>query len=219
MSEVIDLENGKSCSPLKEYPISAEGCSGALLLDSQPFICGGMVAVQYIKECYVLGNDTPRAYLHTEVGYSAAIALNESTLWVTGGWNKNGFHKETQLVDITSPGSVAKPGPDLPHAVNRHCLLSINSTTAFLVGGNGLLDKEYYSTTYFFNHVTNTWAEGPPLERFVRAAFGCGMIQNQRMRLVVIAGGYYGESSTEILDLNNLEWVKGTVFQHFGLLF
>jgi hypothetical protein len=67
-----------------------------------------------------------------ERAYSASLTLNSSHLWVTGGNNGNARLQTSEFVSI---GQAAVQGPDLPYAVEGHCLVGVNSSTALLCGG------------------------------------------------------------------------------------
>ena len=54
--------------------------------------------------------------------FSASVILNENTLWVVGGWDRD-FHdlSSTEFVSIDSVDSVDSiHGPDLPFTVRCH---------------------------------------------------------------------------------------------------
>jgi hypothetical protein len=64
----------------------------------------------------------------TARGFSGAAIFNGG-FWVTGGYNR------INSSEILA-GGVWTAGPDLPEGMGmeRHCLLALNETTAFIVG-------------------------------------------------------------------------------------
>jgi hypothetical protein len=81
-----------------------------------------------------------------ERAYSASLTLNSTYLWITctGDVNDHGFLQTSEFVSI---GKSAVKGPDLPYAVQFHCLVGVNSSTALLCGGEnngGNLNECHY---------------------------------------------------------------------------
>ena len=92
-------------------------------------------------------------------------------------------------------------------AVLGSCMVKINSSTIFLIGGYETGD------TYFYNAKINTWTPGPSLN-ISRAGSACGIVtwrnpeSNNLESIVVTAGGYHKgalsvPSSVELLYLND----------------
>ena len=64
---------------------------------------------------------------------AAAVVLDDSRLWVTGGINGYpNFLASTEYVSLDS--SKRGPGPDLPKSLWTHCLVKIDSTHVMLIG-------------------------------------------------------------------------------------
>ena len=59
--------------------------------------------------------------------------FNDSTLWITGGEDGAKSLKSTEFVFVNQP---AIEGPDLPFAINGHCMVQTDSNTIFIVGGS-----------------------------------------------------------------------------------
>ena len=78
---------------------------------------------------------------------ASSIAIDEDTLWITGGVNNDGHLKTTELVNLKTLSSI--PGPDLPIELAGHCMVKLNERTVIVIGGendNGIVDK-----TFLFN--------------------------------------------------------------------
>ena len=70
----------------------------------------------------------------------------------------------------------------------------------------------YYSSTYYYNHITKKWTNGPNLikgRKLNTAGFVIDHVTNQK-HIVVLGGGDGGmEYSVEILFHGENEWSKG----------
>jgi hypothetical protein len=84
----------------------------------------------------------------------ASVVINGgTTLWITGGQLVG--NKVTNLTEFVELNGT-RNGPDMPLALNIHCLVSLNDTTVILIGGNtGGSTKT--SATFFYNIEHQTW--------------------------------------------------------------
>ena len=114
------------CNNWPELPISLDGATGGLI-GNTVIICGG-------DECYSLTSEKATLVTHMSVwrGGSAGIVINDTTLWVTGGYIDFGVLAPTEYVTMTK----TVPGPDLPMALTGHAMVAINSTCSMVTGGN-----------------------------------------------------------------------------------
>ncbi len=91
--------------------------------------------------------------------YAASILVGDSdeTLFMTGGFSNSGYLKTTELVQLEQ----SRKGPDLPEALNLHCFVKINSTTAMIIGGSesGVTSKK----TWFYSIPNQRFYPGPSL--------------------------------------------------------
>lgn len=207
LSEVV----GKKCKNLASYPVKVSGASGALI-SSKLVICGGSSGNQTPSDqCFSFdplqqkwqkaGNlQKPRVV-------SSSIEIN-GQLFMTGGYNLN----STEFFDIASKKS--RSGPDLPHKMNFHCIVKLNSTTALIIGGvNG---ADVYKKTYYFSIPDGNFGEGPDLLQG-RCHHSCGILHTQEGSYVVVAGGFnHNEDTldtTEYLSLHDQpSWKQGTSY-------
>ena len=116
LSEIIDLSCSgyHRCPDWVDFPSDAYGATGGLLEDV-PIICGGYSNYKYFNECYkVIENGVFLFVVMSTKRYGAAsVAIDDSTLWVTGGYNwvaggYNGyFLSSTEFIrlDGTQPGN------------------------------------------------------------------------------------------------------------------
>ena len=131
------------CNNWPDFPISVDGATGGLI-GNTVIICGGVDSdgIYYhlynmghlLDECYSFTSEKTTVLTHMSVGrnHAASIALNDNTLWVTGGIYPNvGALASTEYVTMTK----TMPGPDLQMAVYAHAMVAINSTCSMVIGG------------------------------------------------------------------------------------
>ncbi len=230
-SELIPLDDAtRSCSnSIPDFPIELRFATiGLLSHDGQkhvPLICGGLdlTAGERTDKCYFLNASSNRWILvdkRMSVRRSslASIVIDiGKSMWITGGWNGTRDSKKTELVTISddSVTFTMQPGPDLPLALDSHCLVELNTTTAMMIGGwNGRVLK----STYFMDLPTLTGSsarivQGPDL-KVARRLHSCGVLSNPGGgQVVIVAGGWNNgtaQRSTEMLDLDlNQGWTYG----------
>ena len=101
-------------------------------------------------------------------------------------------------------------GPDLPMPLSDHAMVNVNETHILIIGGDKKINSNIHNNsiamdkTWYFNHVTQEFTNGPNL-RIARAHHAAGVFIDSKSKeaLVVVAGGM-GEGnkvldSTEIL--------------------
>ncbi len=226
---MIDVVNPDvKCQSPDSYPKKVEGATGGLALDKVPVVCGGFdhnVGHQ-ITKCFSMdssGKWFKPGHMTRPRSRAASILWNSDTLWITGGFDTT-FLKSTELLTIRSNNVQesrvsSKPAPDLPVTVGFHCLLKMNDTTAFLIGGSQY-DR---NATLYFDLNTNLdqevmdYSYGPTMST-ARYAHVCGLLVNpgddrKRVNVVVAAGGNKPPggylTSTELLIGNSDHWISG----------
>ena len=192
-------------------------------------ICGGfnndifdIYLYSLANECYsfTAKKATLITYMSVERVDAASIVLNDNTLWVTGGENKDGYSiASTEHVKMS--GSM--PGPDLPMALESHAMVSINSTVSMVIGGWDGNGWDGTASTFYFNHIEGEWSYGPILmqSRYMHAA---GIVTDEltNEKFVVVTGGFLNVlSQTAIHDskvyldsseiLQDGKWVEGKI--------
>jgi hypothetical protein len=206
-SEVIDLEESNNiCQDLEDYPIQVEGAVGGLLNQGDPMVCGGGYPPTNV--CYVVN----------QPGQSSVVGLilNRTHLWITGGYNGNG---SLQTSEFVSMGQAAVKGPDLPYAVEVHCLVGVNSSTALLCGGSNGGDL---NECHYMDLVDHSWSQGPSMMT-KRILHSCGIFKSaahQGRNIVIAAGGKNGDNldSVEFLDPTTNTWNEGKIYLDFNYI-
>jgi hypothetical protein len=205
--EIIDLEDPTNvCQPsfLADYPIDqVYAASGGLLTNNNALICGGF-GIKSLDDCFAINENGIKneSRLSQPRAWPASVVWNSTTLWLTGGGlDGSGITKSTEFVQLTG----TTPGPDLPLEVYHHCLVSLNETTALLIGGN--LPTTSSNATFFYNTDHKTWTDGPSMITG-RAEHSCALFkspQHGHTDTVIVTGGsdVYSLASTEFLNLES----------------
>ena len=108
-------------------------------------------------------------------------------------------------------GKNATVGPDLPLSVYSHAIVNINESVSMLIGGyicSG--SKGNSAKTYYFQHKTQTWIEGPDLLNS-RSRLAAGVVTDQttREKHIIVSGGIGAPKVTEILFYGANQWETG----------
>ena len=208
-TEIIDLSFGSSHLLTNTYA----GAIGGKISDTETMMCEHYNLNCRYFETASHHKYTPLLKVVTEERISAAaIGLPEREgLWIIGGENKD----TTEIV--TKTGS--EPGPPPPvFNTKKHCVVRINSTTIFSIGGTGPLQqaKTWFCHMKFDQPPQNwTWIEGPQLQSG-RLEHAC-ITWNIQDKIVVVVVGGYGRfdgittplKSTEFLEMDSNQWVYG----------
>jgi hypothetical protein len=144
--------------------------------------------------------------MNSEKGYAAAAMLQDGKLLVTGGYDGTSLNSAEMLTEEGWESNI----PSLPVTINGHCMVTVNSTTVMVIGGDHII---FSGKTFYFTLGEESWTEGPELKN-KRGYHSCGKIrrnkESQEMSIIV-AGGGGGSflSSVEILDEDSNEWQTG----------
>jgi hypothetical protein len=214
-SEVIDLQDPSNiCQTLEDYPIAVDGAVGGFLNQGDPLVCGGYPATNV---CHVVNQPGQSSEMLEERTWSASLTLNSSHLWVTGGRNGNVLLQTSEFVSIGQP---SVQGPDLPYAVDGHCLVGVNSSTALLCGGyNG----QGLNECHYMDWEDHSWSQGPSMMT-KRMLHSCGIFKSaahQGRNIVIAAGGYNTDDnldSVEMLDPITNTWIEGKIYLDFNYI-
>ena len=217
-TEIIDLSNNCAAS-LPNYPKKLSGATGQFL-DDNVIICGGTNYIgnaqwQWTNDCFALKKGaTSFEQFHSmdEARSSARSIVTQGDIWVTGGGNENGYLSSTEHIPESSTSDI-----ELPVIVSEHALISINETTSMLIGGyvQQFIAPEDSPKTFYINHESNTWKEGPSL-KYKRSRHTAGVIIDHvtNAQHIVVAGGGQDPAvadSIEILYNGETEWKRGAV--------
>ncbi len=211
--EVINLASSAStCKNPPNFPATVYLAIGGLGLKGNPILCGGVQNDAYSNKFYSLENNewVSSASMNSVRFAAAAAQLQDGKLLVTGG-------TDASFSDLNSAEMLTEDGwesniPSLPVTIRYHCMVTVNLTTAMVIGG--YQNYQYSGKTFFFTFGEENWTEGPELKN-KRVDHSCGKVrrnkESQEMSIIV-AGGQDGSSylsSVEILHEGSNEWQTG----------
>ncbi len=126
---------------------------------------------------------------------------------VTDNSDRHMSEEEVDSTEILQPGKLSMPGPRLPTPVSFHCLVKLNSTTAFLIGGWQGYDALRNKETFFLDLTGNgpSWTRGPDLNHG-RSSHACAIVRDpiDGSELVAAVAGWnssHSLDSTEVMQL------------------
>ena len=208
-TEILDLENGITCSELADFPVELSSAVGANL-HGTPVVCGGFSS-GLSEKCYRFNSASgvweDFTSMKEKRSWAAGVMYNEN-LHVFGGYYHWLYTSETINVD----GGVSD-GPDLLTGVYFHAMTAINDTVSLLSGG---CIPQFCSSmlTWYYNHETESFTSGPDLLEG-RRGHGSATIVDKvtKAKIAIITGGVnynFGYlDSTEMLI--NGQWQTGTI--------
>merc|ERR1712083_519442 len=209
--EVIDASSSRSTCPA--WPDLDKGFDGA---NGGPIICGGYDGSDYLNQCYQFLDTRATQFctMNERRGYSASVAVDNTTLWITGGMIGRVTHSSSYLQStefINHEDRQSSPGPDLPYPLSTHAIVAFDSK--FLVIGGLLSNLTPTALTHYYNKREGTWQAGPKL-KIPRAAHSAAVARDtatDEEYLVAVGGwsdrGY--EDSVEILYPQANKWKEG----------
>ena len=224
-SEMVDLsiKGDSNCKDWPKFPKDVTGVTSGVIQDTV-IVCGGVSYELYesIDECYSLNSKRTvlKTHMSTKRTYAASIVIDETTLWITGGWNSDSWISVSVYIGILDTSELItlegnELGPQLPIHVDLHALVAIDNTLSILIGGRTPVNNEIVitETTHYFDHQENTWFQGPDLMQG-RMSHAAGVVTDEvtAEKFVIVTGGdYHGNrlDSTEMLIKN--QWNQGNI--------
>ena len=210
---MINLQNGGlNCQDLGKYPLEIRGGVSSNI-GSFAAICGGKKSgnnEKSLEHCYklVAGEWQQFATMTSRRAYAASMIVGYS-LMIFGGYDFD-VNVRLQSTEIINENGQVSLGPNMPTALNDHTIATVNASTLIISGGrtNG---NNYTPLTWYFNHVTQKFQEGPSLMEG-RSEHASGRVVDHETdeNIVVVAGGWNGDGildSTELLISG--EWQQG----------
>ena len=192
---------------------------GQLFQSKTPIICGGWNAMVVWSECLSFENRTWKTIASMNAsrqwsGYAAFSQGDDDILLVTGGNENNGGSLLNSVEFFDGQFWNAEKFSYLPESVHLHCLVKINNSMLFQIGGTTIHETST-EKTYLFDIDQNQWIPGPYLNQ-PRHFHSCGVMNwinpstETEEKVVVVAGGQ-SPRKVELLYLNDLQtgWVFG----------
>ena len=89
------------------------------LINETPIICGGKDSNRdRLDSCIVFGQTKTYIKMQEKRSTAISVVLNETTLWILGGWNDSGTVSSTELITLDAATSVN--GPALPNKLGAY---------------------------------------------------------------------------------------------------
>ena len=205
-TELLQLETTpNTCRSIPDLPGNQWVNPVAALLEDAVTVCGGTNN----KACYSLAPGAeawqPAGELDSVRENAAAVLAPDSTWWITGGSYRG---EPTASTVVYRNGSV-ETGPELPFAMEKHCMTQVDDTTTFVAGVKRDVTPAS-KHAFLYDWTANTFEELPGLGvDLVTVALSC----EHDLDEVVVISNYLGEdevsSNVEIFDLATRTWSLG----------
>ncbi len=212
--EVINLASSAStCKNPPNFPATVYAAIGGLEFKGNPILCGGVQNGVLSNKCFSLENNewVSSAIMNSVRIRASAAQLKDGKLLVTGGFD--GFGSYLNSAEMLTEEGWESNIPSLPVTIRLHCMVTVNSTTVMIIGGEQI--DQISGKTLYFTFGEESWTEGPEL-KIKRGYHSCGKIrrnkESQEMSIIVAGGIDDGDprlSSVEILDEGSNEWQTG----------
>ena len=211
-TEIIDLINKTTCSPLADIPNTVMDNAVGVNLQGTPVFCGGVHTGKISDKCYKFTNGSWKEFTNMKQERRNAAGILYKKEWhIFGGWKKKSLYSNTS--EIISQDGEVKNGPYLPTGFFDHAITSYNEKLSILTGENRLDD----ALTWYYNHENGEFTSGPKLNRARRDHASATLVDKvTNEKIPVVAGGlgksedsepYPTQESTEMLI--NGKWQIG----------
>ena len=209
--EIIDLINTK----LKSDFVILNGNSASIvgtdsaggILQNQPVFCGGFDndTWNHKSNIDIIGKPNHGLKMMRPRRSMSSVVLNESKLWITGGFHNIGglqHFSPTNSTEIITLDKPPAPGPDLPFKVYGHSMVLVDSTTIYLIGGRQ--NGQESSKTWIIDPTNNFQIKVGPSLNIARTEHSCSKMKIEGRIFLAVAGGVtFGSvalDSVELLD-------------------
>ena len=186
--EIIDLINTKS-KPFIVVEKNSRRRDRAIggILQNQPVICGGGFLPNYSdNKISVIGMPNQHCFemMIPSREDMSGVVLNETKIWITGGFINNDGLKSTEIFSLDQPPIL---GPDLPFKVYDHSMVLVNPSTIYLIGG--CQNEQTSNNTWIVDPTNNFQIKVGPSLNIGRTSFSCSKMKIEGRIFLVVAGG------------------------------
>ena len=204
--EIVDLINPSFALKWDDNRAARMGSIGGIL-QNQPFICGGRDSNwQNVNNGIILGSNQEIPLIKGR-RFASSVVLNETRLLVTGGTDEKWKHlNSSEFISLDQP---PEDGPKLPFTVSFHCMVQVDATSIYLIGG--WQDNKKSEKTWIIDAKDNfAIKEGPPMNK-PRVGHSSATMKLNNKVFIIVVGGLWCTSHTEILDtsLPTNKWKPG----------
>ena len=203
--EIVDLINPSFTLKWNDDRAARIGSIGGIFQD-HPLICGGRDSNwKNLNNGIILGSNQEIPLIKGR-RIASSVVLNETRLLVTGGVDEN--RKDLNSSEFISLDQPPEDGPKLPFTVSAHCMVQVDSTSIYLIGG--WQDKKKSEKTWIIDAKNNFAIKEGPKMNFQREGHSCATMRLDNKTFIVVVGSS-GTTNTEILDtsLPTNKWKPG----------
>ena len=167
------------CAPIAKYPKALWGAMAGLSLDETPIFCGGEYTGPSYSECYTYNDKWQQIQsMKYPSSYGAEVSSHYASkkhhFIITGGRNGSSENSQNYVRGMSYDGQWEDITPALPNNLNRHCLVSINSSSLMAIGGRQ--NENSVAATLILHDGSTSWISGPSLNT-ARYFHGCARIR------------------------------------------
>ena len=195
--EIIDLINPKLKSEIMIYKNGSRFSSTGAILQNDLLIFGGIENNKDTKNVSVIG--MPNGWSNNMMiprSMMSSVVLNESKIWITGGFINNDGLNSTEIFSLDQP---SVPGPDLPFKVYDHSMVLVNPSTIYLIGG--CQNNQISNRTWIIDPTNNFHIKVGPSLNIARHWHSCSKMRIKGRIFLVVAGGYNHNTTLDSVEL------------------
>ena len=202
--ELVNLATKQSF--VFDFPIS--GAQGGPIAENMYYFCNyNSENVASDRICATLNIDTleieqtgvTTQYQQRAVGLTIEHE-GKQVIWLTG------TSRSSQITSLTE--NKVGAGPEIPIAINAHCMLRLNSTTVAVLAGFEPSPWKNNNRMWYYHVQDDQWVEGPSL-RVGRRWAGCGTFMYEDSTYILVVGGTDAGKTVEMLNIRGNAWVDG----------
>ena len=204
--EIVDLINPNFALKWNDDRAARTVSIGGIL-QNQPLICGGRDSIwKNFNNGIILGSNQEIPLIKGR-RYASSVVLNETRLLVTGGRDET--WKDLNSSEFISLDQPPEDGPKLPFTVSAHCMVQVDSTSIYLIGG--CQDNKKSEKTWIIDAKNNFAIKEGPSMNHSRDWHSCATMRLNNKVFIIVVGGWNCRSHTEILDtsLPTNKWKTG----------
>ena len=202
--EYLEFDDDGNHPPLYKPGDLPRNMSGlvAAFVDGHVVACGGYETA----ECFFLNSQFGQWYdtapMDRQRYGAVGFVVNDDLWFVLGGKDRRAEGKPVLNTSVVYNAGNFFRGDDLPYPAFFPCATKLNETHVFFAGGNdGVATRR---DAYILDSGSWTWTRLPDMRR-ERYRVSCGKAGNK----IYVVGGDPNQDSSEVLDLDTLEWSEG----------
>ena len=228
-TEVVELIKTNSTPSFGQLPSVRSGAIGAML-GSVPILCGSNppgrepdYVHQLVGSCISFQNSqwNTSHFMNEKRWLAAGVQVNSTTLWILGGYNKNGHPYSSTTEFIVQGQTNGTLGPELPYELFNFCAVKRSDQEIFVIGGfDG--ETHYRNETWIYDPQNEFSRKPGPSLNYKRGGHSCSTMKDGDNDLIIVAGGHEGAhlDSVEIYNPKSNTWDLGeAIFQPMDYIF